>query len=74
MFLKFILVFFLLCNFSFAKIIEEIIEVPVSVSNSNYANNPKFEQNTKKLKFEDYYYNYKSYMNLVSSEELENII
>jgi dienelactone hydrolase len=44
MFLKFILVFFLLCNFSFAKIIEEIIEVPVSVSNSNYANNPKFEQ------------------------------
>ncbi len=44
MFLKFILVFFLLCNTSFAKIIEEIIEVPVSVSNSNYANNPKFEQ------------------------------
>ena len=34
----------------------------------------KLEQDTKKLKFEDYYYNYKSYMNLVSSEELENII
>ena len=44
MFLKFILVFFLLCNSSFAKIIEEIIEVPVSVSNSNFTNNPKFEQ------------------------------
>ena len=44
MFLKFILVFFLLCNFSFAKIIEEIIEVPVTVSNSNFTNNPKFEQ------------------------------
>ena len=28
----------------------------------------------EKLKFKDYYYNYKSYMNLVSSEELENII
>lgn len=34
----------------------------------------KLDQHTKKLKFEDYYYNYKSYMNLVSSEELENII
>ena len=34
----------------------------------------KLDQHTKKLKFKDYYYNYKSYMNLVSSEELENII
>ena len=34
----------------------------------------KLDQDTKKLKFKDYYYNYKSYMNLVSSEELENII
>ena len=34
----------------------------------------KLDQDTKKLKFKDYYYNYKSYMNLVSTEELENII
>jgi hypothetical protein len=34
----------------------------------------KLDQDTKKLKFKDYYYNYKFYMNLVSSEELENII
>ena len=44
MFLKLILILFLYCNSSFAKIIEEIIEVPVSVSNSNFINNPKFEQ------------------------------
>jgi len=44
MILRLILIFFLLCNSSFAKIIEEIIEVPVSVSNSNFTNNPKFEQ------------------------------
>lgn len=44
MFLKLIVIFFLFCNFSFARIIEEIIEVPVSVSNSNFTNNPKFEQ------------------------------
>ena len=44
MFLKLILILFLFCNSSFAKIIEEIIEVPVSVSNSNFINNPKFEQ------------------------------
>ncbi len=44
MILRLILIFFLFCNSSFAKIIEEIIEVPVSVSNSNFANNPKFEQ------------------------------
>ena len=44
MFLKLILILFLFCNSSFAKIIEEIIEVPVSVSNSNFTNNPKFEQ------------------------------
>lgn len=44
MFLKLILIPFLFCNSSFAKIIEEIIEVPVSVSNSNFTNNPKFEQ------------------------------
>jgi len=43
-FLKLILILFLFCNSSFAKIIEEIIEVPVSVSNSNFTNNPKFEQ------------------------------
>ena len=34
----------------------------------------KLDQDTKKLKFKDYYYNYKSYMNLISSEELEKII
>ena len=34
----------------------------------------KLDQDTKKLKFKDYYYNYKFYMNLVSPEELENII
>ena len=44
MFLKLILILFLFCNSSFAKIIEEIIEVPVSISNSNFTNNPKFEQ------------------------------
>ena len=44
MFLKLILILFLFCNSSFARIIEEIIEVPVSVSNSNFTNNPKFEQ------------------------------
>ena len=44
MILKLILIFFLFCDSSFAKIIEEIIEVPVSVSNSNFTNNPKFEQ------------------------------
>ena len=44
MILKLILIFFLFCNSSFAKIIEEIIKVPVSVSNSNFTNNPKFEQ------------------------------
>ena len=44
MILKLILILFLFCNSSFAKIIEEIIKVPVSVSNSNFTNNPKFEQ------------------------------
>ena len=44
MFIKLILILFLFCNSSFARIIEEIIEVPVSVSNSNFTNNPKFEQ------------------------------
>ena len=44
MILKLILILFLFCNSSFARIIEEIIEVPVSVSNSNFTNNPKFEQ------------------------------
>ena len=44
MFLKLILILFLFCNSSFARIIEEIIEVPVSVSNTNFTNNPKFEQ------------------------------
>ena len=44
MILKLILILFLFCNSSFARIIEEIIEVPVSVSNSNFINNPKFEQ------------------------------
>jgi dienelactone hydrolase len=43
-FIKLILILFLFCNSSFARIIEEIIEVPVSVSNSNFTNNPKFEQ------------------------------
>jgi dienelactone hydrolase len=43
-FLKLILILLLFCNSSFARIIEEIIEVPVSVSNSNFTNNPKFEQ------------------------------
>jgi len=43
-FFKLILILFLFCNSSFARIIEEIIEVPVSVSNSNFTNNPKFEQ------------------------------
>jgi dienelactone hydrolase len=43
-FLKLILILFLFCNSSFARIIEKIIEVPVSVSNSNFTNNPKFEQ------------------------------
>ncbi len=44
MILRLILIFFLLCNSSFARIIEEIIEVPVSASNSNFTNSPKFEQ------------------------------
>lgn len=44
MILRLILISFLFCNSSFARIIEEIIEVPVSVSNSNFTNNPKFEQ------------------------------
>ena len=44
MILRLILIFSLFCNISFARIIEEIIEVPVSVSNSNFSNNPKFEQ------------------------------
>jgi len=43
-FIKLILILFLFCNSSFARIIEKIIEVPVSVSNSNFTNNPKFEQ------------------------------
>ena len=34
----------------------------------------KLDQDTKKLKFKDYYYNYKSYMNLISSDELEKMI
>jgi hypothetical protein len=34
----------------------------------------KLDQDTKKLKFKDYFYNYKSYMNLINSDELENII
>jgi dienelactone hydrolase len=42
--LKFVLILFLFCNSSFARIIEEIIKVPVSVTNSIYANKPKFEQ------------------------------
>ena len=44
MILRLILIFFLFCNSSFARIIEEIIKVPVSVTNNIYANNPKFEQ------------------------------
>jgi dienelactone hydrolase len=44
MILRLILIFFLFCNASFARIIEEIIKVPVSATNSIYANNPKFEQ------------------------------
>ena len=44
MILKFVLILFLFCNSSFARIIEEIIKVPVSVTNSTYVNNPKFEQ------------------------------
>ena len=44
MILRLILIFFLFSNSSFARIIEEIIKVPVSVTNSIYANNPKFEQ------------------------------
>ena len=44
MILKLILILFLFCNSSFARIIEEIIKVPVSATNSIYANNPKFEQ------------------------------
>ena len=44
MILKLILIPFLFCNSSFARIIEEIIKVPVSVTNSTYTNNPKFEQ------------------------------
>jgi len=44
MILRLILIFFLFCNSSFARIIEEIIKVPVSVTNSIYSNNPKFEQ------------------------------
>jgi dienelactone hydrolase len=43
-FLKLFLILFLFCNSSIARIIEEIIEVPVSVSNSNFTNNLKFEQ------------------------------
>jgi len=42
--LKFVIILFLFCNSSFARIIEEIIKVPVAVTNSTYANNPKFEQ------------------------------
>jgi dienelactone hydrolase len=45
--LKLILIFCLFCNISFARIIEEIIEVPVSVSNNNFINNSKFEQKIK---------------------------
>ena len=44
MILRLILIFFLFCNSSFARIIEEIIKVPVSVTNSLYASNSKFEQ------------------------------
>ena len=44
MILRLILIFFLFCNSSFARIIEEIIKVPVSVTNSLYAGNSKFEQ------------------------------
>ena len=44
MILKFVIILFLFCNSSFARIIEEIIKVPVAVTNSTYANNPKFEQ------------------------------
>ena len=44
MILRLTLIFLLFCNSSFARIIEEIIEVPVSVSNSYFSNNPKFEQ------------------------------
>jgi dienelactone hydrolase len=44
MILRLILISFLLCNSSFARIVEEIIKVPVSVTNTIYANNPKFEQ------------------------------
>jgi dienelactone hydrolase len=41
---RLILILFLFCNSSFARIIEQIIEVPVSISNNNFTNNPKFEQ------------------------------
>jgi hypothetical protein len=38
------IVFILFCNISFARIVEEIIEFPVSVINNNFINSPKSEQ------------------------------
>ena len=44
MILKIFLIFFLFCNICFAKIIEEVIEVPASVTNGNRDKNLKLEQ------------------------------
>ena len=44
MFLRICLFLFLICNASIAKIVEEVIEVPVSVVNNNFINGSKFEQ------------------------------
>ena len=44
--IKTIFILLILCNNSFARIVEEIIEVPVSVINNNFINSP-FESDQK---------------------------
>jgi dienelactone hydrolase len=51
--IKSIFVLLILCNNSFARIVEEIIEVPVSVINNNFINSPKFEQKITVTIFRD---------------------
>jgi dienelactone hydrolase len=51
--IKTIFILLILCNNSFARIVEEIIEVPVSVINNNFINSPKFEQKITVTIFRD---------------------
>ena len=51
--IKTIFVLLIICNNSFARIVEEIIEVPVSVINNNFINSPKFEQKITVTIFRD---------------------